>query len=464
MVKKKIILISLVLIIGFSGLGTTIFVFYENPKENSGYFEISKEGIDVSAIEIDNKIQKGNIDILTLPENSSNLFEAEWTINYKGFNEPNSFINIRFEAENSILRIFTTLSAPDDILYLDLSIAFNPTYDNYSFKSDGRTCNINFNTHQVNYSAFEIKTSSGTIDIKLNKSSFYDDFKIASGSGVINLILDHSIFYKDFTCTSESGDQWFDIWNIWSNFLSDFNASSSSGRINVKWANHFNNSHTMNINLNSPNDVYIKMWSPIEITNFDIFYEADTGTTQFSKAFGLFEEVGFQHYQSYNINASDLDFINIRATTSYGHVHVFIVDCFKWQRFCNQANDFIPYDVPTSGQYIIPKDDHNVTTIEFYNLNYIYLNITEYLDINYQILPDNTSDNIIDVVWDLTYQHAMGIGVGNIEVGISNNTEGNTLKVYFDLKYEIDRIIPTFTNYNVTVLIDPDYSFYNYTL
>ena len=58
----------------------------------------------------------------------------------------------------------------------------------------------------------------------------------------------------------------------------------------------------------------------------------------------------------------------------------------------------------------------------------------------------------------------MGIGVGFIEVEISNKTEGNTLKVYFDLEYELDQILPTFTNYNITAFVHPDYSFYNYTI
>jgi len=95
-------------------------------------------------------------------------------------------------------------------------------------------------------------------------------------------------------------------------------------------------------------------------------------------------------------------------------------------------------------------------------LNYIYLNRTEYLDINFEFLPD-TSENIVHLVWDLTYQHSQGIGVGSINVLMVNKTEGNTLKVYFDLVYELDRIIPTFTNYNVTAFIHPSYSFYNYT-
>jgi len=261
MEKKGIIVISLALIIGFSVVGTTIFIFYEDSKETSGYYEISMEGKIISDIEIDNQIQKGNINFMTLSKNSSNLLEAEWTINYKGFNDPEKFIVITYEEQQSILKIFSTLNNPDEILDLDLNISFNPNYINYSFKSDSGNGNIKFNTHKINYSVFEIKTSSGNVDVQLNKSSIYDDFKISTVSGDIDLILDHSIFSKDFLCTSDSGDQFFDIWNIRFISYSDFNASALSGRINVKWANHFNKSHNININLKSPNDVSIKMWA-----------------------------------------------------------------------------------------------------------------------------------------------------------------------------------------------------------
>lgn len=461
MKAKAKIIISLFIIISFSVAGTSIFIFHESSKTTSGSYEISSEGKTVSEIEIDNQIQKGNINFMTLSKNSSNILEAEWTINYKGFNDPTKFIVITYEEQQSVLKIVSVLNKPNDILYLDLTIFFNPNYSNYSFKSDSGDGNINFNTHNINYSIFEIKTRSGNVDVQLNKSSIYNDFKIATISGDIDLILDHLNFSEDFLCTSDSGDQFFDIWNIRFISYANFNVSALSGRINVRWANHFNKSHNVNIILNSPNDVYIKMWTPIEITKFDIFYEAINGTTQFSKTAGHFEEIDFNRYHSYNINQSGVDFCNISAITTYGHVHVFIVDCFKWQRFC-YLNDFIPYDIHTSGENIIPKKDHSVTTIEFYNLNYIYLNRTEYLDINFEFLPD-TSENIVHLVWDLTYQHSQGIGVGSINVLMVNKTEGNTLKVYFDLVYELDRIIPTFSNYNVTAFIHPSYSFYNYT-
>ncbi len=462
MKRKDKILISLFLIIGLFVAGTTVLVFYENSKNISGNFEISIEGINVSNLEIDNQIQKGNINFMTLPKNSSNILEAEWTFNYKGFNDPNNFIIIAYEEQQSILKITCSLNQPDDITNLELNITFNQNYNNYSFTSDSGNANIKFNSHALNYSIFEIETSSGNIDVKLNISSIYNDFKIATVSGTIDLFLDDLICSKDFICTSDSGDQFIDIWNIGFLSYSNFNFSALSGRIIVKWANHYNKSHNVNLNLKSHNDVSIKMWAPMEIAKFDLFYEAINGTSRFHRVISLFKEISVNHYHSFNFNTSGVDLYNISAITTYGHASVFLVDCFKWQRKCNWARDFSPYNVHTSGEYIVPKKDHTATTIEFYNLNYVYLNRTEFLDINFELLPIS-SENLIHLVWDLTYKHAMGIGVGLIKVAISNETEGNIFKMYFDIDYEIDRILPTFPKYNITAFIHPSYVFNNYT-
>ncbi|MHA1477801.1 MAG: hypothetical protein ACTSPU_06345, partial [Promethearchaeota archaeon] len=73
MKAKAKIIISLFIIISFSVAGTSIFIFNESSKTTSGYYEISSEGKTVSEIEIDNQIQKGNINFMTLSKNSSNI-------------------------------------------------------------------------------------------------------------------------------------------------------------------------------------------------------------------------------------------------------------------------------------------------------------------------------------------------------------------------------------------------------
>ena len=460
--KKAILAISLTFIIGFSLVGTTIFILYENIKESAGNYKISGEGRVITEIKINNHIQKGDINVMMLPQDSSNILEAAWKLSYKSLMSLEELILISFDESESKFTIYSNLKT-EDIIDLYLNISFNPNYINYSFISDSAYGNLKFNTHDINYSIFEIKSTYGNVDVKLNKASIYNDFKISTDSGEINLILDHLSFSKNFLCTSNSGDQLYDIWNIDFSTSSDFNVSAVSGEITIRWANHFNKSHNVDINLFSENDVYIKFWSPLEIARFDIFLNATQGTTRLDMATVLYNQVGFNHYNSININETGVDFYNISAITDYGYVHVYIVDCFKWQRNCNTRNDFWPYDVQTDGEYVIPRADHNITSIEFYSMKYIYLDQIKNLDINFEFLS-NSSENAIHLVWDITYTHAMRIGVGTVEILPSNKTEGDVLKFYIALGYELDKIIPTFSNCNITAFIHPDYNFYNYTI
>jgi hypothetical protein len=465
-IRKGIKVIILIAIISIPIFGITFFL-YNTQLKILGFYRLSGEGKKIAKIEINNQIKTGDIDFRLLPESSLDIFEAEWSISYRGLYVLDKFIRINHEECDSDLKIYIYSDnniGAIDLTQIDVNFTFylNPNYDNYSFVSHSEFANVKFKAHNMDFDVFEITSSYGNVDVQINTSTIAKDFEISSKLGDINLILDHIIFNGDFSSTSTSGDQYMDLWNIRFLSNSNFNASALSGRIKILWANHFKKSNNFKIFLKSINDVYLKMWSPIEIIKYDILLETINGTTRFSKPAGIFEEVGFNRYQSYNINSQGIDFCNISAITTFGEAYAFIVDCFKWQRFCNWANDFTPYEVNTSGEYSIPKKDHDVTTIKLYNSKYLYLNRIEYLDINFEYLPKN-SDNILHFNWDLTYQHAMGIGVGSIEVVISNRTEGNTLNAYINLKYKLDQIIPKFSEYNLTLFVHPDYSFYYYT-
>ncbi|UCD02439.1 MAG: hypothetical protein JSV23_05365 [Promethearchaeota archaeon] len=470
-IEKKIIktIFSALIIISSSLLGSiAILSIYEIPKEFSGYCEISSNEEYISEIEIDNQIQVADINFIQSTKNSSNILEVEWIIIHKSTYNPEEFFVINYEKNQSILKvsIYSRINEPiSNNIIVDASIGvfLNPNYI-YGIKSYSGNSDIKFTIYNINFSIFEIETNSGNVDVIINMSSIYNDFKITTNSGEINLKLDHISFSKDFTCITESGHQYFDFWNIW--FLSKANlfAFSSSGRIYLYWANHFKKSQEVKIFLNSKDKVFIKLWSPIEIIKYDVFlYSSINGTTRFIREHALFEEIESNHYQSINFNNTDLDFITIKALTSYSEAHVRIVNCFKWKRDCNWQTDVDPYEVETSGDYVIPREDHNVTTVELYNLEYIFLNEMRHLDINFQLLS-NTSKNIIYLNWDLTYWKAMGYGNGSINIKITNKTEVNSLKVYIELQYELDLILPTFSEYNFTVFYHPNYNFYNYTI
>ncbi|MFX0037611.1 MAG: hypothetical protein ACFE9I_18480 [Candidatus Hermodarchaeota archaeon] len=424
-----------------------------------------REGITVSNIKINNQIKFGELEFQLLPASSENILEADWSVDYNGIYEKNKFVIIDYEQSNSDLEINISNGikiADGNYKQIDLAlnISINPSYDNYSFISLNGFANLKLSVFDINFKTFEITSTSGNIDVQINKSVIQDDFRIDSTSGKIDLKLDHITFKNNFITTSLSGDQDFDIWNPKFESNSNFTASSTTGFVIIKWANHFNKSHNINILLQSDNAVSIKMWSPIEISRFDVFLETNVGTTRFSKQGGIFEEVEVNHYQSYNINWLDVDLCNITAISNSGEAWVYWVNCFKWARYC--GGDFVPYYVNAYGDYVI-HNNSVINNIELYNLKYIRLNTTTNLTLNFETLPVS-SENLVYVDWDLTYEHAMGIGKGSINLVVSDLTEGNTLKVYINLDFELDRILPTFLHYNVTVFYHPNYTFNNYLI
>lgn len=467
MIKKSIKILIVIAIISVPTIGITL-LFSEFRKEAEGSYQLNGEGKTLSNIEIVNQIKVGNIEFKLLPESSTNIIEAEWLVYYKGIYNPKKFVEISYVEQDEDLRIIIYSDINVGALNykrinLTLTISISPNYESYSFVSNSEFANLDFCAFNINFENFEIISQSGDVDVQLNRSSIVNDFKITTTSGDIDLMLDFINFTNNFLCTSDSGNQDIDIWNIKFISLADFNATSVTGLVIVRWGNHFNKSHNVNIFLKSDNYAFLKMWSPIEIMRYDSLLDATTGTTDFDAPTGLFVEIDTNHYQSYNINTTGIDRYNITATTTYGLAYVFIVDCFKWQRLCAQGGDFEPYDVKESGEYTIPKLDHTVTTVELYNFKYIYLNTTKNLTINFEFLP-GSSENIVYLNWDLTYTHSMGIGKGLIDVVVSNVTEGDVLKVFVELNFELDKILPTFTDSNFTAYINQDYTFYNYTI
>ena len=230
------------------------------------------------------------------------------------------------------------------------------------------------------------------------------------------------------------------------------------GYIQFYWANHYNKSHEFNINIYSNTDFRAKFWCPFPIMRSQVALFTVDGSKLFTRPSVLFEEVHEDLYRTRRINDSSLDLYNITATSISGQAWVYYVDCFKWLRVCDWTKDFLPYDVKLSGNYTISQDQYNINTIDFFNDKYIYLNESRNLTIDYEVLP-NYNDEILFIDWDINYVHAMGIGVGDLNIKISKSVIDDNLEVHLQLDFILDRILPTFNECNITVYYNPDYTF-----
>lgn len=428
-------------------------------KSGSGSAKISRFGIFAPEIEINTQVSGGNINIVELDKDSANLIETEWRISHTGLYLPQASIQVTRTIKGSRL-IIDIISIVDhnDILSLSLNISFNPSYSSYSFITNTESGNVNINVFDINIKDFYFRTSSGKIDIRMNNTNIENNFEVFTDTGDIDITLDYVNFYNDFFCHSNSGVQLFDLWNLNFKSVADFNVSSDIGYIRIHWMNHYNKSQKVNINTYSNGDVKVKFWCPLEIMRGALSLFSVDGTTLFSRSTGSYDEISENHYQTPNMNNPSLDVYNITAVSTSGEAWVYYVNCFKWLRFCNWGMDFFPYNVDIFGNYSMLTQEHDISTINFFNTKYIYLNESRNLTFNFDTLPVS-SEKLLYIEWDLDKIHAMGIGVGALNLKISHKRVSDTLQVYVELDFRLDQILPTFNDYNITVFYHPNYLF-----
>ena len=457
--KRSDIGIIILAISGVIILSTTALVVYLNiPIKNAtASTQVSGIAKNVSEVEIINQVSIGDINFQVMNNPSSNIIELDWNIRYTGFYLPLQCIIVKYAIESTKITISINTLKDVNIESLNLIISINPLYI-YSFLSNSKIGNINFDIYNVNIRNFYINSSSGELDIKLEHCNIYENFEISSETGRIETRLDHLVFFNDFVSKTDSGVQLHDIWNIKFNSIADINITSKIGYIQFYWANHFNKSNIVNINVYSDVDFKVKIWCPLEIMRGQVSLFTTNGTKVFSKPTGTFEEIHEDYYETRKINDTSLDLYNITATSNSGEAWVYYVDCFKWSRDCDYTQDFFPYNVKLIGNYSISKDQYNINFIDFLNDEYIYLNETRSLPITYDLLPVY-SEKMLFIDWDINYIHAMGIGVGDLNLKIIKSITDDRLEIHLQLDFVLDRILPTFNECNITVYYHPDYVF-----
>ncbi len=132
-------------------------------------------------------------------------------------------------------------------------------------------------------------------------------------------------------------------------------------------------------------------------------------------------------------------------------VYIKPVDCFKPQRFCDQTNDTMPYDVYEEVDFSIPQSIFIGTTIEIYNqTENVYINLT---DLN------AGSTNIFEAYWNLTYEHGSGIGYGSLKINCTFEIVDDILKIQINLDYIYYRIRPFYKSGEFIAYVHPDYTY-----
>ena len=216
--RKKIILLSAIILTVIAGSSFTItfLVDQNSQKENpiylsdSGELTISNDIGNVSNIEITNKIKDLAVSFEFLPENSPLIVNATWKY---------TFTESLFVSNNP-LQIEISNETEEDILYIifdeklnsffpnlqnwECLIQISQDFEKYSFLSNSKAGNINFNCDlDIIFEKFEIKTTSGEIDVHLNHTQIDNDIILESKSGDIDLWMDFTPIVRECTIRSD---------------------------------------------------------------------------------------------------------------------------------------------------------------------------------------------------------------------------------------------------------------------
>ena len=411
--------------------GTIILVsgnlIYYKTKFINQTCQISRSAYIVSKIEIYNDVKMGEININMLPENSYNILEADWNFTTSnGYGPAEEIVTYRKEGDS--LKIFIKFEEDENISNLIFNIYINPNYKLYELISDNSVANVNIKCKNINFSRFEVSTTTGEIYIYMDYIYIYDDFVISSISGRIL----------------------FDFWELIFKG-GKFNVLSDSGNVEIQWANHIRYNYDVDIIIMSNTYAKIKYWCPLEHNRINIEFEFTDGSKRFSRASDDFIELEPNLYQSANFSDTSRDLLNIKLITTSGYIWGHLVDCFKAPRDCDYYDlpDF-PWNAFTGGSYTIPREGYDVTDI-------IVHNKTTNAEIIYSLL-DFSSEYILVADWHLVYQRGRTCGLGTIEIEFTHKIVGNILEIYIKLIYDPTLIRPIFTGGYLDILTHPNYA------
>lgn len=381
---------------------------------------------DVSKIEIYNNVKMGEINIKMLPENSVDILEAKWNFSTpEGYGPAEEIVTYRKEGES--LKIFIKFDEDEKVTDLKFDININPNYKLYDLISDNSIANINVKCKYINFSRFEVSTTTGEIYIFMDYMYIYDDFMIASTSGKIL----------------------FDCWELIFKG-GKFSVLSDSGNVEVRWTNHLKYNYDVDIVIASNIYAKIKYWCPIDHNRINVEFEFTDGSKRFSRDSDDFIELGPNHYQSVNYSDMSRDLINIKMITTSGYIWGYLVDCFRPVRYCNYYSiPEIPWNAYTSGSYSIPREGFDVIGITIFNK-------TTNANINYSLL-DSSSEYILVADWNLVYKQGRNCGLGTIEIEFTHKIVANILEINVKLLYDPTLIRPIFTGGYLDINTHPDY-------
>ncbi len=457
--RKTLISLLIIGVIVIPGIGLTLFfslgkfdAVYEGERK------ISNQSENLQGIDLNINIPIANTELKELPQDSTELFVVFWKIEYKKyglFSSDQILIDITSVMDdNSRLKVSIQLEKDSRIQATDISngsinISVNPSVERLNLSGVFKQSNFLLDLYAINFENLKLVSTSGAIELKLNRSEVSGEFSVESVEGGIDLCLDLIDVKQNLNVGTYSGLIYMDLWDL--TFSSNGNVSciSTEGKINFRWMTHFRKNHAVQVLLQTSFDIEMRFWSPYELTKYKVTYQETSGRTHFGGPAGLYTKLTPLKFQSNNFG-EDLDSIIVFAATFTGDIWMKFVDCFKPHRFCGlYPMEFIPSS--TQGLIQIPKPEPGISEVLIYN------NI-EGVTMNQNWLS-SSSENVVEILWRLNFTKGSDFGYGDLKIAASYETAGTQLKIAIELDYELDRIRPIINDYEISLSKHPSYSF-----
>ena len=184
--KRSDVALVIIIVCGIIGFLATPILLRMSTSEKffAGVYSISRNGKEISDIEIKVQVQGGDINIFELSEDSPDIIEVDWDITHTGLYIPEISLMTSYSIIGSVIKI-NIYCLVDEIHLesLNLNIYFNPSYMQYSFLFNTGMSNLVFDISDIDLKQFEFISSSGSLNFKLNNSYVDNNFKVVSDSG-----------------------------------------------------------------------------------------------------------------------------------------------------------------------------------------------------------------------------------------------------------------------------------------
>ncbi|WP_371803164.1 hypothetical protein [Candidatus Lokiarchaeum ossiferum] len=464
--KKKTGIIIAVVVLSLALVGSSLYGIFEMEKRRTyvDEYSISKERYDISKIEIYNRADNIDMNIVFLPPNSTNILDAylNCTVVESFLHVPLS-ISISQRKSGDTLKIFIRgIYHEDDYFSRTIDWTYNiwisSDYESYIFDSDTKDGDVYLDAKgDFEFDEFKVSITTGSFIGYLNKTSINSDVILNSDSGDMNIYMDRLNIRGNVFFGSESGNVQLDLWEVIFPQPAFVNLTSDGGYLVLLWAQHVKRNNSVQVFVDTNYSAKVKCWIRNEFVRQDLKLKTE-GVLEFdSRTSGFYTEVGENQYRNTNYEDQTADYFSYDCSAKE-KLEVYLVNCFKPARFHDRAGGFwssLPLTRTIYGSSMLKKSDFSIDSIQFSHKAQNHFDIPSNLNVTFGRLP-SSSDNIFEASWNLTHGISGNHGYGALTPIFNYTVEGSIL--YLDLLLDFDEtlIYPVFTDGFLTLNIHPD--------